>query len=114
MTRQARQKHPTLVETIASLSQVEPAFGGVSIERLRKTAERFYTDQLGRLGEYLVDKGEITRSQLDMALGRQYETMGDHAKSLEYLKMARDGVSARMSRTLDDLLGRLEKAFADA
>lgn len=107
---------PTLAQTLIALSKREPAFFSIHPKRLRKAVDDFYEYQAGLLGQHLVNRGEITDSQLEMALSKQADTAGDHAKSLEHIYKARSGIvkhTKGFAVALDDIWARLDKVFVD-
>lgn len=82
MNRKGRGKHLTLTQTILALADTEPLFASVDTEKIRQHGEEYYEREQDKLGEYLVAKGDITRSMLEFALSKKCEAEGDLIKAL--------------------------------
>lgn len=105
MPNQSDKPAPTLAETVALMTELDPAFRGVNVEAVRRDAADYYDNDLGRCGQFMVSRGTITADQLQLALARQAQIVGDDDRARSHLHKLRKDMHARAICLLSELGG---------
>ncbi len=86
MPRKGRCQNLTLTQTILGLVQTEPLFANVDIEKIKEHGAEYYEREQKKLGEYLVMKGDVTSSMIELARAKQEEAAGNLELALEHTR----------------------------
>jgi hypothetical protein len=100
MLRRNKEKSPTLIQTIIALSMNEEAFKGINKEKIRALGDEYYRKEQKKCGEYLVEHGVLTESQMYLALGIQAKINGNDKLSIDNLLIAMKEIARRAYETM--------------
>ena len=100
MFRRNKEKSPTLIQTIIALSASEEAFKNVDKEKIKSLGDEYYRKEQKKCGEYLVEHGGLTESQMYLALGIQAKINGDDKLSIDNLLIAMKEIARRAYETM--------------